>query len=290
METHQTNVSTEAQAYLDLLKGCLTRSLFPEQHAPVAAPLGTWQHALFKPVRRLLAARNLELVRHTPFDPDARAEGRDSPAHADTMIGLRRLENVEDCVVDVLGSGVPGDLIETGVWRGGTTIFMRAILRVYGDTVRRVWVADSFEGLPRPDTKHWPQDQGDEHFKAVHLAISLEKVRDNFARYGLLDDQVRFLPGFFRDTLPTAPIEQIAVLRLDGDMYGSTMEALKALYPKVSPGGYVIVDDYGGLEPCRQAVADYRAAHGITDPIERVDWTGVWWRKADHRATAGPAS
>jgi O-methyltransferase len=269
-----------AEAYLDLLKGCLTRSLFGEDHAPLVLPQGTWQRAVLQPVRRVLATQHLELVRRTPFDADARAEGLDWPAQAETMVGLKRLENVQDCATDVLRQGVPGDLVETGVWRGGTTIFMRAILKAYGDIERNVWVADSFEGLPKPNAKRWPQDEGDKHWTQERLMVSQGEVRANFARYGLLDDQVRFLPGFFEDTLPTAPIEQIAILRLDGDMYGSTMEALQALYPKVSPGGYVLVDDYGALAQCRQAVTDYRTAHEIRSPIERVDWTGVWWQKS----------
>ena len=83
------------------------------------------------------------------FDVPVRVEGRDWPARAHTMIGLKRLANVRECVERVLADNVPGDLIETGVWRGGTTIFMRAILKVHGVTDRLVWVADSFAGLPR---------------------------------------------------------------------------------------------------------------------------------------------
>ncbi len=90
---------------------------------------------------------------------------------------------------------------------------------------------------------------------------------------------MRFLEGWFRDTLPNAPIESLAVIRLDGDLYESTTDALAALYPKLSPGGFVIVDDYGAFEPCRRAVDDYRATRGIDDAIEEVDWTGVCWRR-----------
>ena len=94
------------------------------------------------------------------------------------------------------------------------------------------------------------------------LMVGADQVRANFDRYGLLDDQVRFLEGWFADTLPMAPIEQLAILRLDGDLYESTMDALVPLYEKVSPGGFVIVDDYGAWEPCRKAVDDFRAQHG----------------------------
>ena len=97
--------------------------------------------------------------------------------------------------------------------------------------------------------------------------------------YGLLDDQVVFLRGWFKDTLPAAPISALSVLRLDGDMYASTMDALSALYPKLAPGGFCIVDDYGAIEACRQAVTDYRNAHGIAAEMVPVDWTAVYWRK-----------
>jgi hypothetical protein len=112
------------------------------------------------------------------------------------------------------------------------------------------------------------------------LAVSQEQVRANFARYDLLDDQVQFLEGWFKDTLPTAPVGALAVLRLDGDYYESTIQILEALYHKVSPGGFVIVDDYGCIEACRQAVTDFRADNAIEDPIVAVDWTGVYWRRS----------
>lgn len=281
MEAHQIHFGTNsaAEAYLDLLKRCLTRALFEDHYTPLRFHRGIWRRALLWPINRVLGARDLQLVRRLPFDARARDEGRDWPAQAETMVGMKRLDNVQDCVTDVLRKGVPGDLVETGVWRGGTTIFMRAMLKVYGNTERKVWAADSFEGLPRPDAKRWPQDEGGQLWTYERLMVSEKEVRSNFDRYGLLDDQVIFLPGFFEDTLAAAPIGQIAVLRLDGDMYGSTMEALQTLYPKVSSGGYVLVDDYGGVEQCRQAVTDYRATHEIHKPINQVDWTGVWWEK-----------
>jgi Macrocin-O-methyltransferase (TylF) len=240
--------------YLDLLKRCLTRSIFPE--------------------RMTYDPSSKEQV---PFDSGLRAEGRDWPEQAETMIGLRRLDNLQACVIDVVERGVPGDLIETGVWRGGATILMRAVLKAFDDP-RTVWVADSFQGLPRPDPERYPVDRGDSHWEKQVLAVPLETVQANFARFGLLDEQVRFLPGWFRDTLPTAPIDRLAVLRLDGDMYESTIVALEALYPKLSPGGYAIVDDYK-LARCRAAVDDFRAAHGIVEPVVQIDWTGVYWQR-----------
>lgn len=202
-----------------------------------------------------------------------------TPAH--TMIGRKRLENIQVCLESVLNDNIPGDVIETGVWRGGSTIFMRGILKAYGVTDRLVWVADSFEGLPPPDADNYPADKGMEFSNIPELAVSVDKVRDNFSRYGLLDDQVRFLKGFFRDTLPTAQIERLALLRLDGDLYESTMQGLTYLYPKVSVGGFVIVDDYGALDACKRAVHDYLDSETLRPQIQRVDWTGAFWRKEE---------
>lgn len=265
--------------YLDLLKKCLTRQVFPESYRRVDPPRGGLRSLLYAPVRALLDLGGLELGRRWTFDHDERAQGRDWPAEAETMIGLKRLDNLQHCVTDVLRQGVPGDLIETGVWRGGASIFMRAVLEAYGDKDRVVWAADSFQGIPKPDPAAFPADEGDPWWAWRQIAVPLEEVRANFARYGLLDDRVRFLPGWFRDTLPDAPIERLAVLRLDGDLYESTIVALRALYPKLSLGGYVIVDD-GALPACRQAVDDFRAELGVTEEVQEIDWTGLYWQRA----------
>ena len=245
-----------ARLYLDLLKRCLTRIVFEDYSID-------------------------RKRRGAPVDPSTRSTGRDTPATAETMIGIARLDNLEHCTTDVLRRGVPGDLIETGVWRGGATIFMRGVLQAYGVRDRKVWAADSFEGLPRSDAEKYPADIGDRWWAHEELAVPLERVKENFARYGLLDDQVEFLVGWFSDTLPAAPIEQLAVLRLDGDMYESTIVALESLYPKVSPGGYVIVDDYGAVLACRKAVHDFRARNSISDEMHAIDWTGVYWQRVD---------
>lgn len=195
-----------------------------------------------------------------------------------SMMGRKRMDHLHECLDIVHADGVPGDLIECGVWRGGGCVFMRGFLAANGITDRTVYVADSFEGLPAPTAA---QDKNLDLSKELFpmLAISLENVRDLFARYGLLDDQVQFLKGWFKDTLPKADIEKLAILRLDGDLYESTMDGLVNLYDKLSPGGFAVIDDYGCLEPCRQAVHDFRNAHGITAEIVTIDWTGSYWRK-----------
>lgn len=264
-----------SERYLDLLRRTLTREIGGERQRRYD-PVRPWVKTLATPVQGVLDRMGLEVVHH--YDPAKRTIGADWPAEAETMIGSQRLRNVQDCVAAVVTDGVPGDIVECGVWRGGATILMAATLLAYGDTDRVVWAADSFEGLPAPDANSHPADRDDPHHTLAALAVSLDEVKANFEKFGLLTDRVRFLEGWFSDTLATAPIEQISVLRLDGDMYGSTMDALTPLYPKVNPGGFVIVDDYNSLEPCKRAVDEYRAAHGVTEPIVEIDRSGIFWR------------
>lgn len=267
--------------YLDLMKRCLTNWIYGNKEVADISPCGFVKDVspcgfVKRKIADLFRFYGYQIVRPKPFDPQIRSTGRDWPLTAHTMIGLKRLDNLQFCVEDVLAHNIPGDLIETGVWKGGATIFMRAILKAYAVKDRWVWAADSFEGLPLPNAKKFPADVGDRHHTFKELAISLEEVKANFERYGLLDDQVRFLKGWFRDTLPTAPIKQLAVIRLDGDMYESTMDALVNLYPKLSVGGYLIVDDYGAVPGCRRATDDYRKKYGIRDEIITIDWGGVF--------------
>jgi GT2 family glycosyltransferase len=238
--------------YLDLMQRCLLNTIYED---PEQDPLAQKR-----------------------FDPARRAGGLDWPSQAHTMIGKYRLDNIRQVMETVLAEDIPGDVIETGVWRGGACIYMRAILQAYGVTGRRVFVADSFEGLPPPNPEKYPADAGDRLHTFEQLAISLDQVRANFAKYDLLDDQVVFLKGWFKDTLPTAPVDKLAVLRLDGDMYESTMDALGALYDKVVPRGFVIVDDFA-LAGCRRAIDDFRRERAISDPLAPIDRMSVYWRK-----------
>jgi O-methyltransferase len=264
--------------YLHLLKKTLTRY-----------PLEPSERLMFVSLREVQPSLTNQIVQWgitsssgrrdaATFNPVRRAMGMEWPEDGETMIGLYRLNNLEQCIISVIKQNVPGDLMETGVWRGGASIFMRAVLQAYGDRNRKVWLADSFQGLPKPDAETYPVDLGSDFWIFPELAVPLEKVKANFARYGLLDDQVRFLPGWFRDTLPSAPIDRLAVLRLDGDMYESTIVALRSLYDKVSAGGFVIVDDYFCFDMCRKAVDDFRAEENIVEPLCQIDWTGVYWQ------------
>jgi O-methyltransferase len=269
--------------YLELLQSCLTGELLPENffrlHPGKGGLLQTVKRASVLFLQSLLRPLRLELVRRAQYDPSTRREGKDWPAQAETMIGRKRLNQLQHCIEDVLREHIPGDLIECGVWRGGATIFMRAVLKAYGDIQRQVWVADSFKGLPPPDAENYPLDKDDQLHRFQQLGVSLEEVKANFIRYGLLDDQVQFLPGWFKDSLPTTSIDRLAVLRADGDMYESTTQILTYLYPKLSVGGYCIIDDYGAGLGCRQATDDYRRQQRVTEPLHWIDWSGVFWRR-----------
>lgn len=203
---------------------------------------------------------------------EKRRQGLDWPADgAETMVGVERLENVRTLALDVIARGIPGDFMECGTWRGGVGILMAAILRELHQD-RNVFVADSFEGCPVPSPQY-PADRKDLHHTFEFLKVPLETVRENFARYGV---NATFLPGWFKDTLP-GPVKQLALLRIDSDMYESTTQALEALYDLVAPGGYVILDDFHNIPNCHKAILDFRERRRITAPIHTVDWCAVYW-------------
>jgi O-methyltransferase len=271
-----------ADMYLTLMKKALAYMLWDE----VGSPIETFNYRRSLPKRLLVSSlvpllnrRKIQLLRMQRWTDSQRENGGIYPAYAHTMIGIKRLDNLQFCIEHVIRNGIEGDLIETGVWRGGACIFMRAVLAAYGVKNRRVFVADSFQGLPKPDER-FPQDKNDKLYTERYLAISQEEVARNFENYGLLDDQVVFLKGWFKDTLPKASIKKLAVLRLDGDMYQSTMEALTNLYHKLQVGGFCIVDDYNLYGcGCKQAVDDFRRENDVSNEIQKIDYNAVFWKK-----------
>jgi O-methyltransferase len=242
-----------AKRYLDLLELCLCNLIYRDGH------------------------RGMGVER--AFDAELRDKGQDWPQVAHTMIGRVRLSHLRRSVERVLEEAIPGDFIETGVWRGGACIMMRGVLAAHSVTDRVVHLADSFCGLPPPDSARYPADKDLILHEHAELAVPRAEVEEAFRRYGLLDGQVRFHEGWFKETLPRLGEECFALIRLDGDMYESTSTALTELYPRLSPGGFAVIDDYGCFEACRLAVEDYRARHRIIEPIEQIDWGGVFWRK-----------
>lgn len=270
--------------YLSLLERALVNLIYPEhemrldrlERASVARSTRPERERVLRDIREEDPAEFTALVR-------AKLDGRIHHGrpwrYSHTMVGLRRLQHLHWCARRVFADNVPGDFLEAGVCQGGAAIYMRALQVAYGEAHRLLWAADSFEGLPVP---HHDNDEGYDFSEAREpwLAATLDSVRENFRSYDLLSDDVRFLPGWFRDTLAVAPVKELAILRLDADLYTSTLEALEPLYDKVAPGGFVVVDDYYAFLPCRTAITEFREAHGITEPIRRIDWSAVYWRKA----------
>ncbi len=273
-----------AHLYLDLLKRSLLNRIYLDDElrilylrsclagAKVLQPstLHDIRNAQRKQFKQLADLRELGIF----FDGKVQNSG-----YAHSMMGKARMDNLHASLDVVRLENIAGDLIECGVWRGGGCIFMAGYCRLHGMEDRRIFVADSFDGLPKPSH---PQDQSFDLSKEKfpELAVSLQTVQENFAAYDLDRPNVIYLKGWFKDTLPQAPIEQIALLRLDGDLYESTMDALNALYDKVAPGGVVIIDDYNAIAACRQAVTDFFAKRSLSMPeLSNIDWTGVYFRK-----------
>lgn len=263
--------------YLDLIKNCLINTIYGEfEFFPVTSN----KRLMLRKANELLGHFGYQIVSRIPRDNKNRLEGRSPlPPFAHTVIGINKLNNLQRCIEDTIADGISGDMIEAGVWRGGAVIFMRAVLKAKYITDRYVWAADSFAGLPAPDPSRYPHDRGSKFHKITSLRVTMEEVQDNFRKYDLLDEQVQFLPGWFNETLPRAPIEKLAVLRIDADMYQSTIEALESLYPKLSTGGYTIIDDYGNVNACKQAVDDYRREYNINEPIVWTDHSEIFWRR-----------
>lgn len=188
-----------------------------------------------------------------------------------TLLTRNQLDLIERCVVTVQERGVAGDFIEAGVWRGGVIILLRALLNAYGIADRKVFAADSFAGIPKNARAVGdPVDQWPDRWIA-----SQEDVRQNIKRFGLLDGRVKFVPGFFADSLKTLENEKFALMRLDSDSYDSVEESLVYLYPLLSSGGIVIIDDWH-LVGCKQAVLNYRTRHGIKAELKMFDGNAYW--------------
>ena len=248
-------------AYLDLLKLCLCDLA------------GTRTTSVTRTFDGDVMSRELEgdLLRF-------RAAGMDWPLHGLTMVGLARLDDLQQCVETVVRDGVPGDLIEAGSWRGGASILIRATLDSLGADERTLWVADSFQGFPPVESPGESYDLRVDLAGVDYLSAPLEEVQASFARFGL-EQRVRFVPGFFEHTLPPLRERRWALVRLDGDTYEATQLSLETLYPGLVAGGYLIVDDYLQIDPCHRAVDEFRLEHGVTEPIEPIDWSGARWRK-----------
>lgn len=205
-----------------------------------------------------------------------------------TMAGQRRLDNAVALLGQALAEGTPGSFIETGVWRGGLSFLAAKQLELQNSS-RIVYACDSFHGIPKSKR---PSTLQDASAHALHILNdnSVDRVRGAARRFHVDADRIRFVEGYFDTSLPLLMKQnsdlRFAVVRLDGDTYESTISAITELYPRLSPGGFIIVDDYTDWLGCRKAIHDYRDTHGIMDDIflvahgPREKTYGVYWRKA----------
>jgi O-methyltransferase len=272
--------SNAKSAYLELLKKDLIdhQNIGSMEYHPLSIVNPNWKTFFLYPLDRFLRKRNFSINKLIYVDKEKRMNGMDWPANAKTMIGYKRLSNIEGCIRAIVKDNIEGDLIEAGVWRGGATIFMKAVLNELNITDKIVWLADSFQGLPKPK-KEFTVDRVSKLHKQRILTVSKKEVENNFRHYDLLDNKVKFIEGWFDETLPDAPIDKLSLLRLDGDLYESTIIALESLYPKLTTGGFIIIDDYNAFEFCKKAVLDYRLTYNIKEEIIEIDKEAVFWRK-----------
>ena len=266
--------------YLDLLKKVLIDydKIDSMEIHPLSIVNPNWKTFFLYPLDKLLRKRNFSINKLKYISKDERIEGLDWPAHAKTMIGYKRLANIEYCIRAIKEDGIEGDLIETGVWRGGAAIFMKAVLNELIIPDKTLWLADSFQGLPEPKKKYAIDKLSNLHKQRI-LKVSKEEVKGNFRVYDLVDDQVKFIEGWFDETLPKAPIQKLSLLRLDGDLYESTIIALESLYPKLAIGGFVIIDDFNAFQFCKKAVLDYRLSNDINENMIEINRKAIFWRK-----------
>ncbi len=227
---------------------------------------------------RFLKKRGYSICQEVPFDHKPWANGKVHAHKMDTMVGLARLDNFQWCIESVLRNKVPGAIVETGVWRGGASILAEAVLHLHQATDRILALFDTFDGLPPADPRY-AADAGDLLHTIGYLKASIELVRYNFSKYGLLYDNVQFFKGLAEETMPIAPIEQVAVLRIDLDMYRGVYGALQAMYHKVTPGGFIIIDDWGSMPACRKAVEDFWKENNIQPSYNIIDNDGIFWQK-----------
>jgi hypothetical protein len=200
-------------AYLEMLKSHLTGTVFNSAEQHVYAGVNVPKASLGE-----------------EFGLEARKQGQDWTYLGDTMTGWARIKNVADLLKDVIAKQVPGDYMETGVWRGGSSMFARAVLRTYNEAdKRKSFVCDSFRGLPPGDKKLAEKDIGWDN--TPYLEVSENIVANGFRKYGLLDSGVVFAKGFFNETMPplSKHIEKIAIMRLD--VSANVINILLSVFP-----------------------------------------------------------
>jgi hypothetical protein len=200
-----------------------------------------------------------------------------------TMTSPERVVSLLRAVEYITRAQIPGDIVECGVWRGGSMMAVARALQRLRDTSRSLFLFDTYEGMSPPteadrsyrgelaDTLLSTQPKEGSWIWAV---AQLEGVQGVMERSGYPQERVKFIKGKVEETLPQEAPERLALLRLDTDWYESTKHELEHLYPRLSPGGVLIIDDYGHWEGARRAVDEYIAQHRLPLLLQRIDYTG----------------
>jgi O-methyltransferase len=193
-----------------------------------------------------------------------------------TQTSLERVTTLADAVEYVVAANVPGDFVECGVWRGGSSMAIALTLLGLGAGHRRLWLYDTFGEMPAPglhDRDYAGRAvTGQETSMLGQAGLSLADVQAAMRSTGYPERQISYVPGRVEETIPGSTPSEIALLRLDTDWYESTRHELAHLYPRLASGGVLIVDDYGHYAGARQAVDEYFAGAPIL--LTRVDYTG----------------
>lgn len=242
------------------------------------------KHLVRSAVRRL----GYDVVRATP-DPDSVLSDLDEQeraivrqAKAYSLTSLERLAAVVQAVRYVVRHRIPGDFVECGVWRGGSSMAAALALKAFGDTSRALYLYDTFEGMSEPTEKDKLADGTSasailtDHEKGTGYwcYASLEDVTANLRTTGYPEDKLVYVKGKVEDTIPARIPDKLAILRLDTDWYESTAHELLHLYPRLSRHGVLLIDDYGHWQGARAAVDEY--VEKLSSPLflQRVDYTG----------------
>jgi O-methyltransferase len=241
---------------------------------------------LLKTPKILPNVGNASLLQEMAYDEAKRVAGEDWPKFGLTMVGEHRLDNIHDLFKRIIQDDVPGDFVECGVWRGGASMYAKAVVEAYAPRSRRVHLVDSFEGLPKSTTPT-PVDN-DLWSRMDYLKVGKDDIADGFKKLGLLNGGVLFHKGYFRYSAARLRDELhvdhkgIALLRMDGDMYESTMDILYNLYDLVPASGCVIVDDWT-IPECRRAIEEFRTRNKVHDEVVSIDDRAVFWCKSHAR-------
>ncbi len=200
-----------------------------------------------------------------------------------TMTSLERMYGLHKAVEYIVRAGVPGDLVECGVWKGGSMVVVAETLLQLGKADRDLWLYDTFEGMPEPGDADVQYDDvtAADRLAAAGIrvgetwgAVGVEEVRATLLATGYPKGRIHLIKGMVEQTIPARVPEAIALLRLDTDWYASTRHEMEQLYPRLESRGVLIVDDYGHWKGSRKAVDEYLAASGAPLYLARLDYTG----------------